>query len=111
MKVRFHETVHSPIFAYTIKDVKGFDICGTNTLYQNIDIGTVHKDETVLIVFRQKMLLNTGGYLLSLGCTGFANDEFQVYERRYDYMIFDVVSKPFSVGLFDMDSEIIINRI
>ncbi len=111
LKVRFKDMLHNPILAYTIKDVKGFDISGTNTLYQNIDTGIVHKGDVILATFKQKMLLNPGGYLLSFGCAGHENGEYVVYERRYDYLVFDVISNHASVGFFDLDSEITISRI
>jgi len=111
LKVRFNDTINNPILAYTIKDVKGFDISGTNTFYQNIDTGTMHKDDFLLATFKHKILLNTGGYLLSFGCAGFENGEYVVYERRYDYLAFDVISQRASVGFFDLDSEITISRI
>ena len=111
LKVRFNDTIQNPIFAYTIKDVKGFDISGTNTLFQNIYVGTVHKGDTIMAIFKHKMPLNTGGYLLSLGCAGFENGEYVVYERRYDLLAFDVISKRASVGFVDIDSEVNISRI
>jgi len=111
LKVRFNDTIHNPIFAYTIKDIKGFDISGTNTLYQNIHVGTVHKGDAIMATFKHKMPLNSGGYLLSFGCAGFENGEYIVYERRYDLLVFDVVSKRASVGLVDIDSEVTISRI
>ena len=111
LKVRFNDTIHNPILAYTIKDVKGFDISGTNTLFQNIDMGTFYEGDVLLATFKHKMILNTGGYILSFGCAGLENGEYVVYERRYDYLTFDVISKRASVGLFDLDSKIIIARI
>jgi teichoic acid transport system ATP-binding protein len=111
MKVGFNEPIHDPVFAYTIKDVKGFEISGTNTFYQNIETGRVDKEELQLVTFRQKMLLNPGGYLISFGCAGFENGEYVVYERRYDAIVFEVVSERQSVGLFDLDSNIEIRKI
>lgn len=111
LKLRFNATIHNPIVAYTIKDVKGFDISGTNTLFQNIDIGTFHEGNILLATFKHKIILNPGGYLLSFGCAGLENGEYVVYERRYDYLTFDVISKRASVGLFDLDSKITITKI
>jgi teichoic acid transport system ATP-binding protein len=106
LKVKFNEKLQEPILAYTIKDVKGFDISGSNTLYQKIETGTMQKGDVIIAVFKQKMLLNPGGYLLSFGCTGNENEDFVVYDRRYDYLTFDVVSNRNSVGFFDLESKI-----
>jgi teichoic acid transport system ATP-binding protein len=110
-KTLFHETVENPITAFTIKDVKGFDLSGTNTLFKDIKVGTVHKGEVLLTEFRQRMMLNAGGYLLSFGCAGFEDEEYVVYDRRYDVITLEVVSKKSSVGMFDLDSKIKVSRI
>jgi teichoic acid transport system ATP-binding protein len=110
-KVSFNDTLREPILAYTIKDIKGFDITGTNTLYQNIETGTVRNGDLLVAVFKHRILLNRGGYLLSFGCAGFEGGEYTVYERRYDYLTFEVVSNRDSVGFFDLDSKIEVFRI
>lgn len=106
LKIRFNNTIENPIFAYTIKDVKGFDLSGTNTYFQNVDTGTVHDGEFVLSKFKHQMNLNPGEYLLSFGCAGHEDGKYVVYERRYDYLKFDVVSEQMRMGFFDLNSEI-----
>lgn len=110
-KTRFNETIEEPITAFTIKDTKGFDITGTNTLFKEIETGTVQKSEILLTEFEQNMMLNPGGYLLSFGCAGFENGEYVVYDRRYDVISFEVVSRQSSVGIFDLNSNISIKRL
>jgi len=110
LKIRFHQAVENPIYAYTIRDVKGFDIAGTNTLYQKIKTGAAKPGDQFIVTFTQKMVLNQGGYLLSLGCTGFEGGKFVVYERRYDYMALEVVSDKPGVGFLDMDPIINIEK-
>jgi teichoic acid transport system ATP-binding protein len=109
MQVSFSEIIENPIFAYTIKDVKGFDISGTNTFFHDIDTGTVKSGESFSITFEQKILLNAGPYLLSFGCAGFENGEYVVYDRRYDLITFEVVSDRPSVGIFDLDAQIVVS--
>lgn len=111
LKARFNGEAENPIFAYTIKDIKGFDISGTNTLYQNISVGTVKTGDILMATFRHKVLLNAGGYLLSFGCAGLIDGEYVVFERRYDVMAFDIISERSSVGFVDMDSDIQIDRL
>ncbi len=105
-KTRFHERLENPIMAFTIKDTKGFDLTGTNTLFKNVDILTVEKGDILLTQFDQRMMLNPGGYLLSFGCAGYENGEYVVYDRRYDMITFEVVSDTESAGIFDLDSTI-----
>lgn len=111
LKVRFEVSFQNPIFAYTVKDIKGFDIAGTNTYFKKINTGTFNKDDVVIAVFRHHIMLNPGPYLLSFGCAGFENGEYVVYERRYDYMSFEVISFIPGVGFLDLDSEISLHRI
>lgn len=111
LRVLFADTIAEPIFAFTIKDIKGFDITGTNTLFQEVETGTYYNGDLVEVVFRQVLLLNGGSYLISFGCAGHEGSEYVVYDRRYDYMGFDVVAKKSSVGFFDLESEITLRTI
>lgn len=106
MKVRFMETVKNPIFAFSLKDIKGNELTGTNTVIEKVETGTVNKGETVEIAFRQVMRLQGGQYLLQLGCTGFVGEEFLVYHRLYDSCCIQVISNKTTVGYFDMDSTV-----
>ena len=110
MLVSFTKDLHNPVFAYTIKDVKGFDISGTNTFFHDIDTGSVTAGHSTRVTFEQRMLLNPGSYLLSFGCAGFENGEYVVYDRRYDLMTFEVISDRPSVGIFDLDAEIVVSH-
>ncbi len=111
MDVAFTEDLHNPVFAFTIKDVKGFDISGTNTFFHDIDTGSVSKGDVVRARFRQRIVLNAKAYLLSFGCAGFEDGEYVVYDRRYDLISFEVISDRLSVGIFDPDAEITVSRV
>ena len=58
------------------------------------------------ITFTQKMSLQGGEYLLSLGVTGYDKDKFEVYHRLYDTLNITVVSDKNTVGYYDMDSKV-----
>ena len=109
MKVRFKESINSPILAFTIKDLKGTEITGTNTMVENIETGEISANQIVEIEFKFKMNLQGANYLLSLGCTGFEKGEFVVYHRLYDVMAFQVVSTKNTVGYYDLEANIKIN--
>ena len=111
VKIRFNRPVSEPIFSYTVKDVKGFDISGTNTLFEEVETGDFLENDMLLVTFRHTMLLNSGGYLLSFGCAGHVESEYIVHDRRYDYMTFEVNSRKPSVGFLDMESKISISTI
>lgn len=106
MKVKFNAKIEDPIFAFTIKDLKGTDITGTNTMAEKINTGVVDKGDIREITFTQDMNLQGSEYLLSLGCTGFKDGEFTVYHRLYDITNITVVSEKNSIGYYDMNSKI-----
>lgn len=108
MRVRFHEHVPAPIFALSIKNVLGVEITGTNTMIEKAFLESGEPGQVKDITFTQKMSLQGGEYLLSLGVTGYNGDTFEVYHRLYDVMEVTVVSDKDTVGYYDMESEIIV---
>lgn len=106
MKVKFHETIENPIFAFSIKDTKGTELTGTNTIIEDIDTGIVKAGEEIIIEFRQIMRIQGGQYLLLLGCTGYQGDNLVVYNRLYDICCITIISDKTTVGYFDMDSTV-----
>jgi lipopolysaccharide transport system ATP-binding protein len=106
MKIHFHETIQEPIFAFTIKDLKGTEITGTNTMYENTPVGTQKAGETRRITFTQKMPLEAGEYMLCLGCTGYRDGDFTVFHRLYDVCNLTVITDKKAVGYFDLFSKV-----
>lgn len=104
MKVKFYEDIVEPIFAFTIKNVQGLEITGTNTMYENIDLGKCVAGDIRQVEFKQKTSLKAGEYLISLGCTGYSGGEFVVYHRLYDIVSLNVISDKYMVGFYDMNS-------
>ena len=108
MKVKFHDAVSEPIFAYTIKDIRGTDLTGTNTMYENAPVREMHKDDVQEVGFRQKMTLQGGEYMLSLGCTGYCDGDFEVFHRLYDICNLSVMSAKNTIGFYDIHSSVIL---
>ena len=104
--MKFAQRIENPIFAFAIKDLKGNELTGTNTIIEKVDTGYVEAGETVEVAFTQKMILQGGQQLISLGCTGFENDELVVYHRLYDICCLQVISDKTTVGYCDMDSKV-----
>lgn len=104
MKLRYHAHLEHPIAAFTIKDLKGTDLCGTNTMYEKNDIRNVEDGDEVVVTFTQRMDLQGGEYLLSLGTTGYVDGEYTVYQRLYDVCNMTVFSDKNTVGFYDMNS-------
>lgn len=106
MRVEMTEKIAAPIFAFTIKNVRGTEITGTNTMFEKAFLESVEAGETKEITFTQDMNLQGGDYLLSLGVTGYEEDDFTVYHRLYDVLNVTVVSDKDTVGFYDMNSKV-----
>lgn len=105
-RIHFYDTIQAPIFTYTIKDKKGADLTGTNTMFEGADIRPVKDGDEYEVCFRQKMTLQGGEYLISMSCTGFEQGEHTVYHRLYDIANITVISNKNTVGVYDMESEV-----
>lgn len=108
MHIKFHSTIEDPIFAFTILNMQGTELAGTNTMLENIGLLQVEPGEERTITFTQQIDLQGGSYLLSLGLTGYRNGKFTVYHRLYEVCDIIVVSAKNSVGYYDMNSKIAI---
>ena len=110
-KIVFNEDVKEPIFTMTVKDFKGLEMCGTNTLIEKIATGEYHKGEVVEVEFKQRISIAPGKYTLSFSCTHFNHrGELEVLNRKYDALLIEVLSTKDTVGLLRLDSDINIIR-
>lgn len=109
MKVRINDDNLNPIFAFKLRDVKGTELTGTNTMLEDIDTTHCKNGDIVTISFRQKQYLQPGQYLVSLGCTAFEGDQFVVYSRNYNCCVLGVVAQKGTIGIFDSESEVTVN--
>lgn len=111
MKVAFEQNLPNPIFAMSIKNAKGIEITGTNTMVEKAFLEPVSAGERKEIIFTQQMDLQGGDYLISLGLTGFEGNDFKVYHRLYDIMSISVISDKNTVGYYDMNSNIEVRNV
>ncbi len=108
MKVQIHEHIPAPIFAFSFKNAQGTEITGTNSMIEKAFLDCAEAGQIKEVTFTQKMSLQGGEYLLSLGVTGYNGDVFEVYHRLYDVLNITVVSDKNTVGYYDMDSEVVV---
>ena len=106
MRVRIQTDIAAPIFAFTIRNVYGVEICGTNTMFEKAFLEPVKAGEVKDITFTQRIDLQGGEYLISLGVTGYEKENFTVYHRLYDVCNLTVVSDKNTVGYYDMNSHV-----
>lgn len=108
VRVQFHQEISDPIFAFTIKDMRGTEITGTNTMFERIAVPPRKPGETDVVTFTQRADLQGGEYLISFGLTGYRDGEFTVYHRLYDVCSLNILSTKNTVGFYDMNSRIAI---
>lgn len=106
MRVKFKERIDDPIYAFTITNLKGTEISGTNSLFERVNVQAKGPGEIQEIAFTQNMDMQGGEYMLSLGCTGYNGSEFVVHHRLYEVCNLTIVSSKNTVGFYDMNSEV-----
>ena len=108
MKVQINEEIPAPIFCYSLKNVQGTEITGTNSMIERSFLDSVKPGQVKEITFTQRMTLQGGEYLVSLGVTGYRGDTFEVYHRLYDVINITCVSDKNTVGFYDMESSVVV---
>ena len=109
MKIRAKDTVMEPVFAFTIKNLKGIEICGTNTTLEKVPVPRMEAGDEHVVEFTQRIDLRGGEYLLSLGCTGYQDGSFRVFHRLYDVISLTVISDRDMVGFYDLNSHCVLD--
>ena len=110
-KIEIKEPIDDPIFTYTFKTLKGQDITGTNTMYEKASVGRTEAGDVYIASFTQEMNLQGGEYLLSMSCTSFVDGDLVAHDRLYDVLNISVVSDKNTVGFYDMNSEVKIEKV
>ncbi len=91
--------VIDPIYAVTLKDVRGQEIFGTNTYFQNIPQPAVLAGSGAEALFDLQLNVLPGVYFISCGWVRIVDGEVQVIHRRYDAIRFDVLPRDRSFGI------------
>ncbi len=105
-RFKINKPIKNPIFAFTFRDMKGTEICGTNTMYEEKTIEKAEPGLTGVVTFKQRMMLQRGQYMLALGLTGIIDGELVAYHRLYDICEIGVMADRVTVGVYDMESKV-----
>ena len=109
MRVKINEYIPAPIFCLSFKNVQGTEITGTNSAIEKVFLDSVEPGQVKDITFTQRLTLQGGEYLISLGVTGYRKDTFEVYHRLYDVLNVTVVSDKNTVGFYDCESTVVVS--
>jgi ABC-type polysaccharide/polyol phosphate transport system, ATPase component len=112
-QVKALRRVEKPIYAMTVKSIKGLEVYGSNTYFQNFEFRPLQEGETVEVSFRQQMRLIPGDYYISLGFVELVDGDIVPLDRRYDVIELKIlpVAKDRSFGIANLQSEIRIDYI
>jgi teichoic acid transport system ATP-binding protein len=94
--------VAAPIVGFGFRDLMGNDLFGTNTWFEQHEIGPLRQGERRTIEFRFKPSLTPGTYLLCVACTEMRAEGLHVYHRLYDCALVQLTSTRKFVGSFDI---------
>jgi len=100
MEAEARDTIAEPIYALTIKDRRGQEVYGTNTLFAGVRTPAIAAGDRHRIRFDLALNLIPGVYFVSLGWTQFIGDTLVVVHRRYDLFKLDVhaVDRAFGIA-------------
>ncbi len=111
MKVQFNEDIEEPIFALSVKDVKGLELAGANTKAYKKKTGSFKKGDIATVEFKQSIPLNPEKYTISFGCTKFnQKGDLEVFDRKYDAIFIEILGYRECLGLLDLKTKIEINK-
>jgi ABC-type polysaccharide/polyol phosphate transport system ATPase subunit len=102
--------VAQPIFALRIKNERGMEVYGTNTLFQTQVLAPFAAGEQALVEFAQEMVLMPGAYFLSVSFVELVGDEVVPIDRRYDVLEFKVTPVDRSFGIANLRTRIAVQR-
>lgn len=111
MKVKANADIEEPIFALSVKDVKGQEITGTNTFLENVSTGSLRTGDVVTVSFTQRIDLQGTRFFLSFGVTKYVEDgSLKVFHRLYDIIELPIIAAKTTVGWFDTNTVIRVER-
>ena len=103
--------IEDPVFAMTIKDSKGQEVYGHNTLLAKIKTPDLEINGKIQIQFKQQCNLGAGDYFISIGVTRFEDEKLTVVHRRYDALELKVINTDGSFGVANCNSKIICKKL
>ena len=110
-KIKFNKEIDEPIFAMSLKDFKGLELCGCNTKAYKVLTGTYKKGDIVTVEYIQSFPLAPERYAFSFGCTSINhNGELEVFDRKYDAFFIEIVAHRECLGIIDLKTKINVTK-
>jgi ABC-type polysaccharide/polyol phosphate transport system ATPase subunit len=106
LRAKANEDFPNPIFALTIKNIKGIEIYGINTMCSNQSAPSLKKGEHAHVEFSFFINLMPGYYFLSFGFVQFIGDKLHIANRRYDAIQIEVCATDHCFGIANLHAKI-----
>jgi ABC-type polysaccharide/polyol phosphate transport system ATPase subunit len=111
-KANIKKNINVPVFSIRIRNVKGVEIYGTNTLFAKINTPKILRvGQNFDVAFCLKGNLSPGVYLISLGISSAENNSLNVIHRKRECIEFEVISEDGSFGIANCFGSIRISEI
>lgn len=98
--------VPQPVFAVRIRNAKGMDIYGTNTLYRKTSTTDLRAGDRIEVCFTLTASMLAGHYFISAGCSHFEGNNLIVHHRRYDALEIVIHQNDQSFGIVQCAAQI-----
>lgn len=106
IRVIVHESLSDIVAAFLVRDVRGIDLYGTDTLLQEITIPPHQRGEMFAVEMSIKMSLAPGSYFLTPSVT---RSNGKQYDLQYDAVLFEVTGdgKAYSNSRVNLEGKIV----
>jgi lipopolysaccharide transport system ATP-binding protein len=106
IRVIAHEDLKDIVAAFLIRDLRGIDLYGTDTLLQQISVPAQRPGEIFAVEMYVKMSLAPGRYFLTPSVT---RSDGKQYDLQYDAVLFEVVgdAKAYSNSRVNLEGKIV----
>lgn len=106
LTVRFKESVDDVVFGITIRDRRGLEVYGTNTLWKESQLERCRSGDVVQVDFKQKLMLGRGNYFLNVAVNEKRAEGLVRLDWIADAIQFSVIQADEFMGFCNLDSEI-----
>ena len=104
--VRFNDFVNDVVFGITIRDSRGLEVYGTNTLWKNSRIEPCRPEDVVQVDFKQKLALGRGDYLVNIAVNEKQAENLIRLDWVADMINFTVIQPEEFMGFCNLNSKI-----
>lgn len=103
----FYKKIKNPLFGIIINSENGNKVFATNTLFKNVNLGTVKEKSKIEVTFKIKNYFASGKYYITLAVAGNSGRIF--YDWINNAVSFQIMNNYNSGGVVDFEHEILFN--